>query len=113
MIIWIDAQLSPAIAKWINLELGFSAKAVRELGLREATDEQVFLAARKEMAIVMTKDADFPRLLEEKGSPPKVIWLTCGSTSNAHLKIILRNTLSKAIDFLDSGDDLVEISDQH
>lgn len=113
MIIWIDAQLSPAIAKWINLELGFSAKAVRDLGLREASDEQIFLVARKEMAIVMTKDADFSRLLEEKGSPPKVIWLTCGNTSNAHRKIILGNTLSKAIDFLDSGDDLVEISDQH
>jgi len=34
-------NLSPAIAKWINLELGFSAKAVRDLELREATNEQI------------------------------------------------------------------------
>jgi len=113
MIIWIDAQLSPVIAKWINLEFGFSAKSVRDLGLLEATDEKIFLAARKEMAIVMTKDADFLRLLEERGSPPKIIWLTCGNTSNRHLKTMLRKTLSKAIDFLDSRDDLVEISDRY
>lgn len=112
MTIWIDAQLPPAIAKWIKVEFDFSAKAVRDLGLRDSTDEQIFFAGRKEEVVVMTKDADFPRLLEQKGSPPKVIWLTCGNTSNASLKVILRETLPKAIDFLNSGDDLVEINDK-
>ncbi len=112
MTIWIDAQLPPAIAKWIRKEFNFSAKAVRDFGLHESTDEQIFFAARKANAIVMTKDADFQRLLEQKGPPPKVIWLTCGNTSNASLKLILKTTLVKAIDFLNSGDELVEINDK-
>lgn len=39
MKIWIDAQLSPALATWLTNEFGIEAKAVRELGLRDATDQ--------------------------------------------------------------------------
>lgn len=110
MIIWIDAQLSPSIVRWISEEFQIEAVAVRDLGLRDATDEEIFAAARKESVIIMTKDADFPQLLEAKGPPPKIIWLTCGNTSNVYLKTILKKTLRKTIEFLDSGENLVEIS---
>ena len=111
MIIWIDAQLSPAIAKWIREEFQVEAIAIRELGLRDATDLEIFTAARKESATVMTKDADFPQLLETKGPPPKIIWITCGNTSNAYLRTILEKTFRHAIEFLNAGENLVEISD--
>lgn len=110
MIIWIDAQLSPAIAEWINQKFKVDAIAVRDLGFRDANDNTIFEAARKESAVVMTKDADFPKLLEMRGAPPKIIWLTCGNTSNSFLKKILTRTLPKAIELLNSGEDLVEIS---
>ena len=45
MIIWIDAQLSPAIASWISANFSVTAVALRDLGLREATDKQIFTAA--------------------------------------------------------------------
>jgi len=38
MTIWIDAQLSPAIAKWIAESFLVQAIALRDLGLRDATD---------------------------------------------------------------------------
>lgn len=50
------------------------------------------------------------RLLEEYDAPPKVIWLTCGNTSNARLKEILSETLEKALELLQSGERLVEVS---
>ena len=60
MNIWIDAQLSPAIAAWITANFaGPSATAVRDLGLREADDETIFFAAREADVIVMSKDSDF------------------------------------------------------
>lgn len=111
MTIWIDAQLSPAIATWIREEFQVDAVAIRELGLRNATDLEIFTAAGKESVTVMTKDADFPQILETKGPPPQIIWITCGNTSNTHLKVILKKTLRNAIKFLDSGENLVEISD--
>jgi predicted nuclease of predicted toxin-antitoxin system len=58
----------------------------------------------------MTKDSDFVRLLEVNGPPPKVIWLTCGNTSNDRLEEIPADTLEKALGLLQSGEQLVEIS---
>jgi predicted nuclease of predicted toxin-antitoxin system len=58
----------------------------------------------------MTKDRDFVDLVEQYGSPPQVIWLTCGNTSNARLKEILTATLPDALELLRSGERLVEIT---
>ena len=108
--IWIDAQMSPVIAAWISANFSFKALAVRDVGLRGAEDREIFLEARKQSAIVMTKDNDFIMLQNELGAPNKVIWITCGNTSNAPLKEILIPTLSEAIDFLNAGEDSVEIN---
>lgn len=110
MILWIDAQLSPAIANWLTLTFAVTAVPLRDLGLRDATDREIFLAARREGAIVMTKDSDFVHLLEDFGPPPQVIWITCGNTSNANLKRILDDRLPSALEFLRLGDAVVEVS---
>ena len=110
MTIWIGAQISPAIAAWVSSNFAVSAVAIRDLGLRDAEDKEIFQAARRENAIVMTKDSDFMLLLDRLGPPPQVIWVTCGNTSNARLKEILTNTLPKALELLQSGEKLVEIS---
>ena len=112
MKIWIDAQLSPAMAQWIYKEFQVDAFALRDLGLREAKDYEIFNSARKQNAIVMTKDIDFIHLREQLGTPPQVIWLTCGNTSNQRLKQILSKTLPQALNMLKQGESLVEISDQ-
>ncbi|MCK5803069.1 MAG: DUF5615 family PIN-like protein [Lentisphaeria bacterium] len=110
MTIWIDAQLAPAIARWIRDRFVIVAVAVRELGLRDATDIEIFHAAREAGAVVLTKDADFPHLLSQHGPPPKVLWLTCGNTSNAKLQDILGRTLPEALRLLEAGEPLVQIS---
>ena len=109
---WIDAHLSPAIASWLTTEFGIEAAALRELGLRDAEDLQIFHSARDANAIVLTKDRDFVSLLERFGPPPKILWLTCGNTSNDSLKRILTETLKLAIELLLSGEDLVELDTQ-
>ena len=110
MTIWIDAQLSPAIAFWIESNFDIKAFALRDIGLRDAEDEEIFNAAKKANAVVMTKDSDFVELVNQYGPPPQVIWLTCGNTSNARLKQILAFTLSQAINLLRAGESLVEIA---
>ncbi|MBD2066372.1 hypothetical protein H6F93_02325 [Leptolyngbya sp. FACHB-671] len=56
------------------------------------------------------KDSDFVDLVDRFGSPPQIIWLTCGNTSNARLREILSTTLLEALELLRSGEVLVEIS---
>ena len=110
MTIWIDAQMSPAIAAWVSNNFAVNAVAIRDLGLRDAEDKEIFEVARRENAIVMTKDNDFVLLLDRLGVLPQVIWVTCGNTSNSRLKEILTNTLPKALELLKSGEELVEIN---
>jgi predicted nuclease of predicted toxin-antitoxin system len=110
--IWVDAHISPAVAKWISTELGHPARSIRDLGLRNAKDKDIFAAARQADAVVMTKDADFAEMVERLGPPPSVIWLTCGNTSNAALRGLLKTTLPRAMDLIGKGDKLVEISDK-
>ena len=111
--IWIDAQLSPALAKWINDHYDdLEAQSVRALGLREAEDEAIFQAARNANAVVMSKDSDFLNLLETHGPPPKVIWVTCGNTSNQKMRSVLKQTLRSAVEILKGGEVLVEINDE-
>lgn len=108
--IWIDAHLSPAIATWINNTFeDISAFALRDLGLRDAEDWEIFEAAKAQEVIFMTKDSDFVDLVERRDTPPKIIWLTCGNTSNARLKEILSATLLDALEFLQQSEKLVEI----
>ncbi|MGI8555665.1 MAG: DUF5615 family PIN-like protein [Pyrinomonadaceae bacterium] len=107
--IWIDAQMSPAIAVWITANFPLEAFAIRDVGLRDSEDREIFLEARKHSAIVMTKDSDFVTLQTELGAPPKIIWITCGNTSNARLMKILTATLSEALELLNAGEDLVEV----
>jgi predicted nuclease of predicted toxin-antitoxin system len=108
--IWVDAHLSPAIATWITANFDVTAVALRDLSLRDAEDSEIFEAAKAQGAILMTKDRDFVDLVDRLGPPPKVIWLTCGNTSNARLKKILTATLLTALKLLMGGEPLVEIS---
>ena len=81
--IWIDAQLSPALAAWINCTFDdVTAQPARAVGLRDAEDEGIVRAAQKADMVMMSKDSDFLNLLDRYGPPPKVIWVTCGNTSN-------------------------------
>lgn len=110
MLLWVDAQLSPALAPWLRHAFGVQAfPPLRELGLRDAEDPAVFAAARAVGAVVLTKDGDFVEPLARHGPPPQVLWLTCGNTSNAALRAILTEAWPRAAAMLVAGEPLVEI----
>lgn len=110
MTLWVDAHLSPEIATWISSTFGVTALALRDIGLRDAEDLEIFEAAKAQGVIFITKDSDFVDLIDRLGTPPQIIWLTCGNTSNARLREILSATLPEALELLQSGEALVEIS---
>ena len=110
MKLWLDAQLPPLLARWINeQDFGLDATPVRELDLRDASDAEIFAAARNEAAVVMTKDRDFVYLLDRQGPPPQVIWIRMGNCSNAALQHNLSQTLPNALALLQGGEPWVEI----
>ncbi|MET7255477.1 DUF5615 family PIN-like protein [Dyadobacter fermentans] len=105
----LDAQLPPALAVWITETFEIPCFSVQFLNLRHAEDQDIFSFSKTKNAIVITKDDDFVSLLNRFGSPPKVIWLTCGNTSKNRLKEIFEANLASALALLETND-LVEIT---
>lgn len=44
------------------------------------------------------------------GIPPQIIWLTCGNVTNRNLRRILSSTLPQALEKLQAGEIIIEIS---
>ncbi len=109
MIIWIDAQLPPTLAEWIVGTFGVNAISLRELGLRDAKDIEIFEAAKQPNVVIMSKDSDFVDLVCRLGAPPQILWLTCGNVTNRNLRELLIATLLEAIEQLQQGEIVVEI----
>jgi len=110
MEIWIDAQLSPILALWINQSFNaVHARSMRSLGLQTANDEEIFLKAKTQKAIIMSKDIDFVKILERYGAPPQIIWITVGNTSNANMRKVLGKHFPIIIKMLKDGEPLIEI----
>lgn len=83
MMFWVDAQLPPTIATWVNERFGVGACSMRYLGLHAAKDMEIFQRARAANDVVLiSKGGDFVDLIEQHGPPPKLIWVTCGNVTN-------------------------------
>lgn len=110
MNIWIDAQLPPSIAAWLSATFRVNAIAIKDLGLRDSQDTEIFAAARTANAVIMTKDSDFVDLVTRLGIPPQILWVTCGNVTNRNLRQIFIQTFPNALRLLQEGESIVEIS---
>ncbi|AFY39951.1 hypothetical protein Lepto7376_3786 [[Leptolyngbya] sp. PCC 7376] len=110
---WIDAQLPPSLAGWLSSTFDVEAEALRDIGLRDAKDEEIFGAAQEQAnVVIMTKDSDFVDLVCRLGMPPQILWITCGNVTNRNLRKLLSATFEQAVIQLQAGVNIVEISDQ-
>lgn len=63
---------------------------VRQEGLAEASDEEVWTYAKDRGFAIVTQDADFVDLSCLRSHPPKVIWLRCGNQKTGVVESLLR-----------------------
>lgn len=59
----LDAQLPPALAAWMVETFGVNAISLKELGIRDAKDIEIFEAAQQDSLVIITKDSDFVDLV--------------------------------------------------
>jgi predicted nuclease of predicted toxin-antitoxin system len=97
MKILVDQNLPPIIAEFLQRDFPGSAH-VRDVGLRDALDSEVWRYARDEGFTIMSKDSDFRQRAFLFGHPPKVIWIRTGNCPTARLwgtvegsKTLIRN----------------------
>lgn len=107
---WLNAHLSPKFAVWLAKEFGVDCKTVKDVGLRDAKDQEIFRRGKEEGVILVTKDADFVDLVLRHGPPPQILLLTTGNTSNDQLKKIFSKRFPKVLELLKAGEAIVELS---
>lgn len=85
--IWIDTNISPIIAKWMAERTGLVVKSSYSLSLHSLTDNEIYEKAKKNLGqvILISKDADFPELINRLGAPPKLINIRIGNMGNRQL----------------------------
>ena len=57
----------------------------------------------------MTKDSDFVDLVSRYGSPPQLIYVTCGNVTNRELQAVFSKTFPSILELLVDGQRIVEI----
>ena len=118
----VDAQLPPALARWI-VSHGHQAAHVLDIGLHAAGDGQIWEfargewwvidgiwgGARGEPVVIISKDEDFVDrwLLSEQ--PVPFVWIRKGNCSNDALLAWLEPLWPEAVKRLEQGEKLIEL----
>ena len=104
----VDAQLPPALARWLG-ERGHSATAVRDAGLRDFDDGSIWNFAIAGGWTVITKDEDFVDRCLGNPAAPAVVWLRLGNCTNPILFGWLEPLLSEIAREIEAGQRIVEV----
>ena len=104
----VDAQLPPALAKWIA-EKGHSASAVRDQGLRNSDDGSIANFATGSDWVVVTKDEDIVGRALGRKDGARVVWLRIGNSTNRALFAWLEPLWLEVVRQLDQGQRVIEV----
>ncbi len=101
----IDAQLPPALAAWLR-KAGYDSVALREVGLRDATDRDICSFAVANEYIIVTKDEDYAALVRTVPGL-RILWVRTGNTVNRILLTAFDAKWQEIARHLESGNPVV------
>ncbi len=104
----VDAQLPPALARWL-CEAGHEAAHVEEVGLRESDDRLIWAYAQQTATVIVTKDEDFAARAQHQPDGPVIVWLRVGNTTNRVLRAWIEPRLPGIMQLLAQGGRLIEV----
>lgn len=119
----IDAQLPPALARWLA-DQGHEALHVFDLGLHAAADTQIWEFARNEgaqmvigrrflwdgeEAVIISKDEDFVDRWLLSDQPVPLVWIRKGNCSNEALLAWIEPLWPDVVKRLEQGEKLIEL----
>jgi len=93
-----DQNTSPRLVARLS-DLFPGSQHVESAGLDTATDHTVWLYARDQALVIVSKDSDFSDFAVLHGAPPKVIWLQIGNCTTQQLEDLLRAHADAIEDF--------------
>jgi predicted nuclease of predicted toxin-antitoxin system len=99
----LDENLSPRLCRLLADAYPKSTH-VRDIGLRGADDDRLWVYARDNEFTLVSKDNDFRQLSFLRGSPPKIVWLAVGNAPTAAIADLLLRERSRLLAFADDAE---------
>jgi len=97
-----DQNVSPRLPQLLA-DIYPESLHVRDVGLRDANDLDIWQYAKLRGYAIVSKDSDFQQRSLLDGAPPKFIWLRVGNCTTKRIEALLRS-YSAAIHTFDLDD---------
>jgi predicted nuclease of predicted toxin-antitoxin system len=104
----VDANLPPALARWLESE-GHEAQHVGDLGMERSPDREIWARARELEACVVTKDEDFILLQALDRAGPAIVWIRIGNAVRSVLLQRLPLLWPAVISSIERGEKVIEV----
>jgi len=104
----VDANLPPALARWLESE-GHEARHVSDLGMERSPDREIWARARELEACVVTKDEDFILLQALDRAGPAIVWIRIGNAVRSVLLQRLPSLWPAVISSIERGEKVIEV----
>jgi predicted nuclease of predicted toxin-antitoxin system len=104
----VDAQLPPALARWL-VRQGHEAEHVADRLLATAPDQVIWDYALSVAAVILTKDEDFAQRKAWTQSGPSVVRIRLPNTRRRELIAWFEKMLPEILAALNRGETLIEL----
>ena len=104
----VDAQLPPALARWLVAK-GHHAEHVADRDMEAASDAAIWDFALQAAAVIITKDEDFAQRKTLSDEGPAVIWIRLPNTRRQDLLAWFETVLPEILSALRRGETLIEV----
>lgn len=104
----IDAQLPPALARWLS-ERGHDAEHAADEHLEAASDSVIWDRAMATSAVIVSKDEDFAQRKARVDGGPVVVWVRLPNTRRRELLVWFEDVLPELVSAIERGETLVEL----
>jgi predicted nuclease of predicted toxin-antitoxin system len=105
----VDAQLPPALARWLTAK-GYAAEHVGDSGMQASPDAAIWEYALSEGAAIVTKDEDFAQRKYMTEMGPVVVWIRLPNTRRRDLLAWFEAVLPDVLAAMERGDTLIEVT---
>ena len=105
----VDAQLPPALARWLAAR-GHEAEHVADRGLQAASDSMIWDHVLASSATIVTKDEDFAQRKVLATTGPAVVWIRLPNTRRRDLLAWFEAILPDVVAALARGETLIEVT---
>lgn len=104
----VDAQLPPALAKWLA-ERSQEAEHVGDHDLQSASDRQIWDFAVNHACVIVTKDEDFARRRAVTDVGPSIVWVRLPNSRRRDLLKWFEQAFPDILDALERGETIIEV----